>query len=308
MRYKILLIGTHQALINDFFYHMDNNFECLSSSTRTEDILGHLTYYEPDGLIYCLNKENKDIFSNFRSVFQQLSAKKVPLIIVGTQEVCLEFGKMFPSADYLTIVRPISTKSLEEKITAYLRSRCTKTKAETSGIKDFGIGDKKIEAVNNNIDELEETLASIDKMVRELEEMEQKAQPSEPEARERKKHILIVDDDSRVLRLVKNVLSDHYNVATAISGKVAMKFLENKETDLVLLDYEMPEENGAQVLQKIRNNAKLRKLPVVFLTGVTEGERIKEVLALSPQGYLLKPIDTELLKNTLQDIFGKMAK
>ncbi|MDE7223795.1 MAG: response regulator, partial [Acetatifactor sp.] len=96
-----------------------------------------------------------------------------------------------------------------------------------------------------------------------------------------------------------------YNVATAINGKVAMKFLENKETDLILLDYEMPGENGAQILQRIRNNPRLQKLPVVFLTGVTERKRIKEVLELAPQGYLLKPIDTGRLYVTLEKLLGE---
>ncbi|MDE5892237.1 MAG: response regulator, partial [Acetatifactor sp.] len=110
---------------------------------------------------------------------------------------------------------------------------------------------------------------------------------------------------SRVLRLVKGVLGNRYNVATAINGKVAMKFLENKETDLILLDYEMPGESGAQILQRIRSNPKLQKLPVVFLTGVTERKRIKEVLELAPQGYLLKPIDTGRLYVTLEKLLGE---
>ena len=75
----------------------------------------------------------------------------------------------------------------------------------------------------------------------------------------KKKHILIVDDDSRVLRLLKGYLSGRYELATAINGKVAMNFLETKKTDLVLLDYEMPTENGAAVLEQIRPLKKISK-------------------------------------------------
>ena len=120
----------------------------------------------------------------------------------------------------------------------------------------------------------------------------------------RKKHILIVDDDSRVLRLLKSYLERRYELATAINGKVALKFLETKSTDLVLLDYEMPTENGAAVLEKIRANEKTKDLPVVFLTGVTEKSKIREVLALKPQGYLLKPVDMEKLSSTIKGILG----
>lgn len=94
-------------------------------------------------------------------------------------------------------------------------------------------------------------------------------------------------------------------MATAINGKVAMKFLETKRTDMVLLDYEMPEENGAAVLRKIRENSKTRNLPVVFLTGITERGKIQEVLALKIQGYLLKPIDMEKVSSTIKGVLGR---
>lgn len=129
-------------------------------------------------------------------------------------------------------------------------------------------------------------------------------EPTEEETSGQKRHILIVDDDSRMLRLLKSYLSERYELATAINGRVALKFLETKETDLVLLDYEMPTENGAAVLEKIRANDKTKDLPVVFLTGVTEKNKIREVLALKPQGYLLKPIDMNKLSSTIKGILG----
>lgn len=119
-----------------------------------------------------------------------------------------------------------------------------------------------------------------------------------------KKHILIVDDDSRVLRMLKTYLAGRYELATAINGKVALKFLETKDTDLVLLDYEMPTENGPAVLEKIRANAKTKNLPVVFLTGVTKENKIREVLPLNIQGYLIKPVDMEKLLSTIKGILG----
>ncbi|MCM1120281.1 MAG: response regulator [bacterium] len=127
-------------------------------------------------------------------------------------------------------------------------------------------------------------------------------QTVEPPAR--RKHILIVDDDSSVLKLLKGYLAQRYDVATAISGKVALRFLENKDTDVVLLDYEMPEENGAVILDRIRERARTQKLPVIFLTGVTEPDRIQELLSLKIQGYLMKPIDMEKVSSTIKGVLG----
>lgn len=115
----------------------------------------------------------------------------------------------------------------------------------------------------------------------------------------RRRHILVVDDDVRVLRLLKVHLQD-YDVATAINGKLALKFLENKTTDLILLDYEMPGENGPEVLKKLRANEKTKDIPVIFLTGVADSEKIQEVLLMKPEGYLLKPINKVKLLETIK--------
>lgn len=306
MKHKILLTGTHHPLISDFFNHMDFSFELLSSSTRTDDILGHIKYYEPDALAYCLNKESLDDIRSFRIVINQLDAGNIPLILIGEKSNCASFEKIYPVADYLTIVRPFSTKELTEKISSHLDAHYEKLKKTAAAQTETQ------ENANDRSGELTDALTLIGKITEQLDieqenisAKEQKPAALKPAEPEPKKHILIVDDDSRVLKLVKNILSDRYNVATAISGKVAMKFLENKETDLVLLDYEMPGESGADILQKIRGNARFQKLPVVFLTGVTEKERIQQVLSFSPQGYLLKPINAERLNDTIEDIFKK---
>lgn len=292
MKYKVLLTGTHQTLISYFFNHMDFDFECLSSSTRIMDIMGHLKYYHPDAVIFCLHKETQNEISGLSGAVQKISADNIPLVIVGEQESCDLFEKVFPLSVNLAIKKPFSTKLLEEKLLAYL-GRHTADKGKVREEEEsIGMSEGIMQMSGITSQELREILALDEGM-------------SGEEAGDKKKHILVVDDDSRVLRLVKGVLGNKYNVATAINGKVAMKFLENKETDLILLDYEMPGENGAQILQRIRSNPRLQKLPVVFLTGVTERKRIKEVLELAPQGYLLKPIDTGRLYVTLEKLLGE---
>ena len=114
-----------------------------------------------------------------------------------------------------------------------------------------------------------------------------------------RKHILVVDDDSRMLKIIQRHLADKYDVATALNGKIAFKFLENRKTDLILLDYEMPLESGPTVLKRLRENPLTRNIPVIFLTGISDRNRIEKALALKPQGYLLKPIDHIKLLSTI---------
>lgn len=123
-------------------------------------------------------------------------------------------------------------------------------------------------------------------------------------AQEERKHVLVVDDDPIMLKLIKEHLCEKYDVATAISGKIAHKFLETKKTNLILLDYEMPVENGPEVLKKIRENPAFDDIPVLFLTGITDKEKVRQALILKPQGYLVKPIDKDKLLGTIEKFIG----
>lgn len=126
-----------------------------------------------------------------------------------------------------------------------------------------------------------------------------------PKDSQRRKRILIIDDDIRMQRVIKQHLEAEYDIATAIKGSFALRFLrENKPPDLILLDYEMPEETGPEVLKKIRKIESAKNIPVLFLTGIAERKRIKEALELKPQGYLLKPIQQDVLLSRIKEIIG----
>lgn len=83
----------------------------------------------------------------------------------------------------------------------------------------------------------------------------------------------------------------------------AMAALERSVPELILLDYEMPEVNGKETLEVIRTQKNYCDIPVVFLTAVADKQKISEVLALQPQGYLLKPVEQQKLLNYLEDFF-----
>lgn len=121
----------------------------------------------------------------------------------------------------------------------------------------------------------------------------------------RKKHILVVDDNAMVLRNIKGILEEKYSVAVAPSGFHALVSAGKKLPDLVLLDYEMPEMNGKEVMQKFQLDDDLKDIPVMFLTSVDTREIVLELLALKPAGYFLKPADSEMLLNRIEEIIGK---
>ena len=104
-----------------------------------------------------------------------------------------------------------------------------------------------------------------------------------------KRHsILLVDDDDDFLALTSRWLKKDYAVMTANSGKKALAALEKEVPELLLLDFEMPEMNGAEVLRQIRANPRLKQLAVVFLTGTEDKENVRKAESLHPEGFLLK--------------------
>ena len=272
MKYKVLMSGNNRTIMNEFFTYMDFSFECMSCSDRYDDIVNHIKYVKPDVFVYCLRGEKPDDIKKYCNVERKLEEKEIPIVVIGDDEDCDLFERIAIFSKATVLRKPISSQNIEAEVLKLLGG---KQEQETFDVED------PIAAAMKLLDRMEISV------------------PAEPPAR---KHILVVDDDSSVLKLIKGHLSGQYDVATAISGKVAMKFLETKQTDLILLDYEMPEENGVDILNKIRSNEKLKDLPVAFLTGVSERERIEEVLALRPQGYLLKPIDLERLSYTIENL------
>ena len=120
---------------------------------------------------------------------------------------------------------------------------------------------------------------------------------------QRKKMILVVDDDPTYLKLVKEWLKDDYRVSMANSGMQAITWLANNTADLVLLDYEMPTIKGSKVLEMLKSESSSSAIPVMFLTGKSDKEVIMEVLALKPAGYTLKTIDRTSLLETLDKFF-----
>ncbi|MCR5452402.1 MAG: response regulator [Lachnospiraceae bacterium] len=119
-----------------------------------------------------------------------------------------------------------------------------------------------------------------------------------------KKTILVVDDNAGILRSIKSMLDEEYNVNVVTSGVKAVAMLGKKRPDLILLDYEMPVINGKQTLEMIRTEAEFQRIPVVFLTSVNAREQIQAVLSLNPNGYLLKPPVREKLLSTIKNIIG----
>jgi CheY-like chemotaxis protein len=105
----------------------------------------------------------------------------------------------------------------------------------------------------------------------------------------KKKKIMIVEDDSFVMDIYNTKLNQEgYEVLSAENGAEAIKELEKEIPDLILLDIIMPYVDGWQVLKKIKTDERLKNIPVILLTNLSQKEDINEGLGLGADDYLIK--------------------
>lgn len=109
------------------------------------------------------------------------------------------------------------------------------------------------------------------------------------------KCILVVDDDALNLKRTKIILQKHYDMLFAESGKEALEILKSEKIDMVLLDIAMPNMNGIETFEHMREEE--IDIPVIFLTASGDEDDVLDALSLGAINYLKKPyIPQELLK------------
>lgn len=119
-----------------------------------------------------------------------------------------------------------------------------------------------------------------------------------------RKQIVAVDDDREVLKLLKQILGEKYDVTPMAGGKMALNYFQTHTADLILLDYDMPGMSGAEVLKALRQKKNTEKIPVIFLTGIADNNIVKEIMMLGVSDYILKPINVSRLRTDVKRILG----
>ena len=110
-----------------------------------------------------------------------------------------------------------------------------------------------------------------------------------------------------MLRKIKKLLDDTYQVILANSGAMAIKYLTLNTPDLILLDYAMPIVDGRQVMQMLREDPEFQNIPIIFLTGKNDADTVKNVMALKPDGYLLKNMEPQSLHDAIDRFFEERS-
>lgn len=285
MKYKILVNGENSALLRDFFVNAPG-FICMSTSSYWADLTAHYRMFGPDAYVCLAEFMDIQVITQAKKLKANEEFYEVPIILITNEDCFEDYYSENESEPVFDVIlsRPISIKAIGDRIVKHLLYIEEEKEKEQ----------KRIAREKEEREAMEEAarmaaLASIE---------------NGSSLSNEKKHILVVDDDKNVLKLLKSALEEKYTVTAIAGGRMALRFLETKTPDLIFLDYQMPVENGPEVFKKIRKIESAQDIPIVFLTGIADREKITEVLSLKPQGYLLKPINMERVNDTIRSILG----
>ena len=110
-------------------------------------------------------------------------------------------------------------------------------------------------------------------------------------------HLLVVDDNKvNRLLLSRGLEQEGHKVDTAENGRQALEKLRADSFDLVLLDIEMPEMNGYQVLETCLQDSELRNIPIIMTSSLDEIDSVVKCVELGAEDYLNKPVNRIMLR------------
>jgi CheY-like chemotaxis protein len=122
------------------------------------------------------------------------------------------------------------------------------------------------------------------------------------------KTILVVDDDPDAREFLTTVLQDNgFAATTAEDGAEALRMIEQEPPDLVALDITMPEKSGVAVYRKLKEDDRLKAIPVVIITGISD--EFQKFISTRrhvppPEGYISKPVDHENFIAMVRDLLA----
>jgi two-component system chemotaxis response regulator CheY len=117
---------------------------------------------------------------------------------------------------------------------------------------------------------------------------------------------LVVDDSKAIRVVLKKMLAEggFEELYEASNGNEALEVLEGGATpDVILVDWNMPEMNGLELIRAVRSNADMRRIPIVMVTTETEYSQVVKALAAGASEYVMKPFTKDIIMDKL-DMLG----
>ena len=147
-----------------------------------------------------------------------------------------------------------------------------------------------------------------EKSIADLPQAENLTEDTVPTADASASHVMIVEDNIELLRLMKRLLQPRYHVITANDGREALQLIQTNKVDIVVSDVMMPEMDGYELTNHIKHNEIYSHLPVILLTAkTTEGDQQKALLT-GADGYITKPFKIRDLQLRIDNLIANRQR
>lgn len=117
-----------------------------------------------------------------------------------------------------------------------------------------------------------------------------------------KKSIVAVDDSGIILKMLESLLGTRYDFHAFSKGSRALQFLKKETPSLIILDIDMPEINGFELLKMIKEVKSLQYIPVIFLTSNKDKNHVVKAVMGGADDYIVKPIEEDVLMEKIQKL------
>jgi len=120
--------------------------------------------------------------------------------------------------------------------------------------------------------------------------------------------VLIVEDEEEIRQYVQEELAADYKILSASNGKEALDIILRNKPDLVVSDVMMPEMDGITLSRKMKQNININHIPIILLTAKSKTEDKLEGLEIGADAYIVKPFNTEILKQTINNLIANRER
>jgi len=118
--------------------------------------------------------------------------------------------------------------------------------------------------------------------------------------------ILVIEDNEDLSQLLEfDTETDEFNVHVAKDGPSALNWAKEKDTDIILLDWQSPFTNGAKVLNELKADQKTSKIPVFVLNSHMPADAIKQAIEMGADGFIPKTCETNNLDEAIRQRINK---
>jgi two-component system, NtrC family, nitrogen regulation response regulator NtrX len=114
-----------------------------------------------------------------------------------------------------------------------------------------------------------------------------------------KAHVLLIDDEVDLLKILKEKLCELFMIDTAENGEEALKLIDGTDYDCIVSDIKMPKLDGMELIKILNERGKTEEIPVLFLTGYANRQHAIQALKLGAYDMLEKPFDFTLLEKSI---------